>query len=268
MTHFLSSGSPLPAVALLLALAPVPTSAQEKKTGPVAIQAKLAENVRFEGVDDPKVPLGDVLESLERKYSLNFVVNEKALRGRPDVLRAEVAANRPLPRMSTSLGNVVQAALTRVDLGDGDELTYVIRRDRIEITTRQALDAEFYQGRPEGDPRPPLVIASVKKVPLEDALNKLAQTHDINIVLDARVGEAARTPVSAELTNVPLDTAVRLLADMAGLKSVQIDNVVYVTTPANAAALQKEQERKMFGPFGGTGGLGGVLPPAVPGMDK
>ncbi len=93
-------------------------------------------------------------------------------------------------------------------------------------------------------------------------------------MLDARVGEAAKVPVSAELTNVPLDTAVRLLADMAGLKSVQIDNVVYVTTPANAAVLQKEQEQKMYGPFGGMGGIGGLggfggfLRPPVPGMDK
>src|SRR4051812_39029225 len=107
------SPTTLPAVALLLALAPVPTQAQDKKTGPVAVQAKLAENVRFDGTDDPKVTLGDVLESLEKKYSLNFTVNEKAVRGRPDVLRAEIAANRPMPRMTTSLGNVVQAVLTR-----------------------------------------------------------------------------------------------------------------------------------------------------------
>ena len=128
MTHLLTSRSPLPAVALLLALAPVPTSAQEKKAaGPVAIQAKLAENVRFDGADDAKVTLGDVLESLERKHSLNFVVNEKALRGRPDVLKAEIAAPRPLRPMSGSLGNVVQAVLTRADTDDGSELTYVIR---------------------------------------------------------------------------------------------------------------------------------------------
>src|SRR5947209_7942713 len=104
MTH---SQTTLPAVALLLALAPVPTQAQDKKTGPVAIQARLAENVTFQGLDDPKVPLGEVLDSLEKRYSLNFAVNEKALQGRPDVLKAEIAANRPMPRMNTSLGNVV-----------------------------------------------------------------------------------------------------------------------------------------------------------------
>src|SRR5947209_5423675 len=116
MTHSLTT---LPAVALLLALAPVPTQAQEKKAGPLAIQARLAENVTFQGADDPKVTLGDVLDSLEKKYSLNFTLNEKALSGRPDVLKAEIAANRPMPRMNTSLGNVVQAVLTRADTGDG-----------------------------------------------------------------------------------------------------------------------------------------------------
>jgi type II secretory pathway component HofQ len=113
------------------------------------------------------------------------------------------------------------------------------------------MDAEFYPNLGPDDFRPPLVIASFKKVPLEEALEKLARTHDVNIVLDVRAGEAARAPVSADLTNVPLDTAVWLLADMAGLKSLRRENVVYVTTPANAAALQRERERKSLGPLGG-----------------
>jgi hypothetical protein len=39
------------------------------------------------------------------------------------------------------------------------------------------------------------------------------------------------------LKNVPLGTAVQLLADLAELKAVQLDNAWYVTTPENAARL-------------------------------
>jgi hypothetical protein len=45
------------------------------------------------------------------------------------------------------------------------------------------------------------------------------------------------------LTNVPLDTAVQLLADMAELKVVHRDNVLYVTTPEHAAKLEKDYGR-------------------------
>jgi hypothetical protein len=55
-------------------------------------------------------------------------------------------------------------------------------------------------------------------------------------VIDPRVGkEKASIPITAWLPNVPLETAVHLLADMGGLSVVRMDNVFYVTTPENAA---------------------------------
>ena len=49
--------------------------------------------------------------------------------------------------------------------------------------------------------------------------------------------------MDAQLNNVPTDTAVRLLANMAGLSVARLDNVLYVTTRENAAAAQADQER-------------------------
>jgi hypothetical protein len=45
---------------------------------------------------------------------------------------------------------------------------------------------------------------------------------------------------------VPLDAAVRLLADMANLKLVRLANVYYVTSPPNARLLRKEDEERRF----------------------
>ena len=39
--------------------------------------------------------------------------------------------------------------------------------------------------------------------------------------------------------NTPLDTAVRLLAEMADLRVLHRDNVLFVTTPARATELEK-----------------------------
>jgi hypothetical protein len=255
---------PCCSLALLLSLCAGPTGAQEKQpAGAVAIQERLATPLKFNGFDDAKMTLGDGLQFLSQRCDVRIVVNEKAFRDRPDLLKTEIIGNRPIEPTTAPLGQMLQTLLTRADSEDS-EVAYVIRRDRVEVTTRSALAAEFFPNRHLDLPPVPLVIVSLKKVPLESALEKLARTHDVNIVLDGRAGEAARMPVSAELVNVPLDTAVRLLADMAGLKAVQIDNVVYVTTPANAAVLQKEEERRLLGPFG----FGGFSVPVNPGMEK
>jgi hypothetical protein len=78
--------------------------------------------------------------------------------------------------------------------------------------------------------------------PLSDVLKELADETGANIVLDARVKEKAKVPISLTLQDAPLDTVVRMLADMAELKSVALDNILYVTTTDNAERIRTEQE--------------------------
>ena len=68
------------------------------------------------------------------------------------------------------------------------------------------------------------------KRPLGEALKKLADDTPWSLVLDARVGDKAKLEITTTLKSVPLDTAVRILADMADLQPVIMDNVIYVTT--------------------------------------
>ena len=63
------------------------------------------------------------------------------------------------------------------------------------------------------------------------------------MVLDARSAKEAAAPLTADFSNVPLDTAVAMLADLAGLKMVPLENVLYVTSKENAATLMEEQNR-------------------------
>jgi hypothetical protein len=65
------------------------------------------------------------------------------------------------------------------------------------------------------------------------------------VIVGVRPGDTAETAVTATFKNdVSLETAVPLLADMANLKAVVMDNALYVTTKANAKMLETEQEKK------------------------
>jgi hypothetical protein len=206
------------------------------------LRDKLGKPVDYQGIDDPKVTLQEVLDQLAQVYDLSFDVNEKAFRDVElgDVHKYEVACRQPIPRMNTSLGNVLQKILSRV--GDS-RATYVFRKDVIEITTWKAVRAEFYPNRDEGLLLS-LIHADFNERPLDEALRELARSSGISIIVDKQIAKTAKTPITAEFSNVPLDTAVRLLANMITLKMVQVDNVLYVTTKENAAELAAEDAMK------------------------
>jgi RNA polymerase sigma factor (sigma-70 family) len=85
------------------------------------------------------------------------------------------------------------------------------------------------------------VCTGFENLPLVDAVYKLADLTGVSITLDPRVGEKAKTPVSATFRNdVTLGGALRTVTDMAGLKVVDMKSSLYVTTPDNAKELEKE----------------------------
>jgi hypothetical protein len=65
----------------------------------------------------------------------------------------------------------------------------------------------------------------------------------VTLVLDGAVGDKAKTPITAVFHRVPLDTVVRLVADMADLRVVPVENMLYVTTKEKAETLRKEKKR-------------------------
>ena len=101
---------------------------------------------------------------------------------------------------------------------------------------------------------PRLVQEEFRKLPLSKALEQLGESAALNVLIDARAEKKAEVEVTARLTNVPADTAIRLLADMAGLEVVRVNNVLYVTTPENAEKLRKKlaAEAGLGGPRHGT----------------
>jgi len=227
-------------IALLTATAPV--RAGESEAGR-EIRRRLSETINYPGLDDPRATLKDALDQDWKRYGLPFDINEKAFEidGVTDVGRVSITDPTALPAMHTTLAKVLQQTLRRVPAKSG--ATYLIRDDVIEITTTAAIRKEFFADRPETpDPLPPLVSGAFDKVPLEAALKELNDYG--NIVLDARAAKEGQVQISADLVNVPLDTIVRMFADMAGLAVVPMDNALYVTRKANARGLLEEREKR------------------------
>ena len=117
------------------------------------------------------------------------------------------------------------------------------------------------------------------------AAKQLAIDTGANVVVDPRLGDKAKKAITLKLEDVPLETAVRLLSEVADLRAVRMSNVLYVTAPDKV----KEKGLHDDGPtnpsplnpfFPGGGGVpvpgviggigggifvpgGGIAPPAV-----
>ena len=204
---------------------------------------KLAEVKKFKGFDDPKTSLQEALDGLMRGSDLTIEVNRKAFGAADvkDVTDIRIVESNPIPEFTSSLALMLRKILDRLPTGEG---TFIIRDGVIEITTLSAVKHEFFRERPAIGALPPLVHAAIINVPLTKAVRDLARSHGGNVVVDVRAVKEAGTMVTAEFSNVPLDTAVSLLADMADLMAVEVGNVIYVTTKENGRALQLKQEQR------------------------
>jgi RNA polymerase sigma factor (sigma-70 family) len=216
-----------------------------QNNGASRLREQLSQEIDYQGLEDLKATLSDALDQLSKRYNLNFDINEKAFemdppKGGEGIGRTKIADPTPIPPIRTTLSTVLRKILRRVQVSSG--AIYLIRRDRIEITTEAAVRAEL--GILANRPLLPLVWDTLHDFPIAVALHQLADKTEYNIVVDPRVAEKLRTSTGiVELNNVPVDTAVRLVANMAGMSMVRLDNVLYVTTAENAKHLREEQEQ-------------------------
>lgn len=258
------------------AVAPVPEKPEVKKDEPAPVAALRAPLKDLPEIPvDPQITLSSVLKSLsdrlrvEHKLDVDFHINEAAFKAEgavESVKDLHPVASLPLGAVrKATLENYLRTVLDRVNVGSG--VTYVLRKDGIEITTVNAARAQIWGGHK--GPYLALVHTQFDKKPLDEALKELVDLTDHNIVLDVRV-ENGKQPVTARFLNTPLDTAVTLLADMAGLGIYMQDNVIYVTTRENALRWETRTKKNPAedpdnpGPRIGTGVRGHLGPVAPP----
>lgn len=104
----------------------------------------------------------------------------------------------------------------------------------IEITTSQSL-SNGYSGLQQ------LVAADFDGMALREVLQELSRLSGVAIITDPRVHEnSKKASIKVLLANVTIRAAVFIVADMADLKVVIIDNALYVTTPERFRIIQRE----------------------------
>jgi len=192
----------------------------------------LQERIESKNLIDP-IPLNQAMQFLHEQLAakgkeLPILINTAAFRmeGMPDVANTEVALSA-IPKQHT-----VQAILDQTHARV--EATYLLRQGRIEIVPISHATIEHLLTQP--------ILARYEQRPLQEVLQDLADLTGATIVLDARGGESAKEPITATLRNsATLEDALRMSVEAAGLKFVVLRSSIYVTTPANARAIQQEQ---------------------------
>jgi len=122
----------------------------------------------------------------------------------------------------------LRSALNPYNLG------YAIIGDTVVISTEDMAIVRQMKQR---------VSVEYENVQLGTALKKLAKETGTSIVVDNRSAKDAEAAITLQMDDVPLETAVRLAAEMGGLKPVRVGNVLFVTSKANAKEIKADQEQ-------------------------
>jgi type II secretory pathway component HofQ len=174
--------------------------------------------------------LDDVAAKLRQQTKVNFVADRVAAQQ----LGPQETPNGPqggvtLKVEKGKLRQAFQAMLSAHGLGYavlGDQVLIAYRDEAIRRQVEQPVSMDF------------------KEVSLAAALKQLARETGAKLVLDVRAKKEADNAVTLNVDDVALDDGVQLLANMAGLKAVLVGNVLYVTSKANAADVERDQNAK------------------------
>jgi hypothetical protein len=190
----------------------------------------------------PNLTLRDFLtnlnEYIEKRLQPNLaiVVDFEAFKNEnPDAYKEEsdlydVKVRIPTATKWLPLVTMLRKALDHIPTNNA---TFIIRRGKVEVTTTaRATPLALAQEK---------VVIAFDRRPLAEAVQELSEITGASIVIDPRTGDKRDLPVTAVFLNdVSLKTALTMLADMAGLKAVMLEQGLYVTTPENAVVLGKE----------------------------
>lgn len=200
-------------------------TAAEKKSLAADTLKKLSEPFTISQGDS--MALKEAIEVMERQGFPRLVINTAAFKEEnPDVPDPGESPVK-FPAKGLTRAKTLRLMLDQLPTANA---TYLVRPGYLEITTidtarpnRQFVQANFFNR------------------PLEDVLSDLSEQTGVSIVVDPRVGSKAKTPVSGRFSaETNLAQAVRLLADMADLKAVQVDNTLYVTSRSNSIVFPEE----------------------------
>ena len=252
-------------MAAAAAAAPVtspPAGDQKKDDSPAEKVRKALDQVTDIAIENQ--PLALAIQQLGEQSKINFVVDTFTVQNQLGIDLQGAVVNVKLS--GVKLHSALRTLLSQ------HNLSYAVLGDTVLITTEEmAMHRQMRQR----------ISVEAEKQPLTQALKQLSRNTGTNVLVDTRVTKESQIPVTLQLEDVPLETAVRLLGAMAGLKTVRVGNVLFVTNKVTAdemrqdtdlvqpnPQLQKQLEmlRGQLGgaPFAGFGLGGGQLGGLVP----
>lgn len=237
-----------------LAAAPAP-SASVKSESPAAAARRALDDVGDYHYQARS--LNDVLAEVKDRSRVNVTLD-------PNVMNYGLDPNLPSVNVDlkrAKLRDALKAILAPHNLRVG------IIRDGLYISHDDGVTA--YQLRQS-------VSVDCDGTLFEKAVAALIADTGANVVVDPRLKEKAAVPIVLKLDEVPLETAIRLLSEMADLRAVRMSNVIFITSKDRAESLRKDadgpippahptpgvQQINLNGV--GFGGFGGIAVPALP----
>jgi hypothetical protein len=224
----------------VLILLPTGGPAADKSLSPVGETAAEKQHRALDQVRNLEIPeqtLDLAVNQLREQTGINFLIDRAAVVATtpPLGMFPGTGINPMIPnpyahvRVQGSFhGLPVRSAVAK--LLRPHELMHVLVGDTVLITTREkAFDRQLEQ----------TVRVHAEATPLGAVLKQLARETGANLVLDPRSSQQGQTALTVNLDEVPLETAVDVLADEAGLRAVRLSNVLYVTSETRADKLRK-----------------------------
>jgi hypothetical protein len=210
--------------ALVPAVLAAPTPEPKSKADSVAekLRKELDQNL---SIEIPNTTLAQALETLREHTKLNLVFDR--------VTAQSMGIDENSMQVNLKVKDVKVRSGLRTLLGQIG-LTHVIVGDIILITTEEM--AQYRQMKQR-------VTIDMDKISLTQALKQLSKETAVNIMLDRRMTKQAdEALISLQLDDVPLETGVRLMCEMAGLKPARIGNVLFVTSKEKATELRSDPD--------------------------
>jgi hypothetical protein len=225
LTHFAARRCLAAALAFVLSSGAPAAPAPEKPRSPGAaeqIRKGLDQRVSIEVANRT---LEDAIKLLRDETKINLVLDRATL-SQNGIEPAELAAD------NVKLRDVKARIAIRSVLAPFN-LHYAIVGDTLLITTEEM--AVYRQMKQR-------VSLDLDRVEFGSALKDLARDTGVNLILDPKLVKEAQAPVTLQADDISLESAARILAEMAGLKLVRVGDALFVTGKANAADLRGEPE--------------------------
>jgi hypothetical protein len=223
-------------IPMLLSAAPTePSKSNPSLSPPEKVRRDLEQTVTLteQFKPDQRVTLSEVLDYLHKKAKLNFEIDERAF-GEVGLKDVESTPINGSDLIDGKIKDVLRRVLGRIPVAPTDA-HYLVLGDTVLITTEAFSPYRWMHQR---------VNVDCEKEDLATVMKKLASETGASLVIDARAAKEGQTLLTVRLLDVSLDTAVYLLAEMAGLRPVRVGNVLFLTAKENVRDIRNDPDRQ------------------------